>query len=73
MFLGLVFWQWLLIAAVCFVVTIIGAYLECCVGYKSTILRYIGKIITYFGSGCTSFSAIIGMMLVVLTIVKSFF
>jgi phosphohistidine swiveling domain-containing protein len=39
----------------------------------SAILRYIGKIITYIGSVCTSFSAIIGMMLVVLTIVGGFY
>ncbi|WP_418583483.1 hypothetical protein [Holdemanella porci] len=72
MFLGLVFWQWLLVAVGCFVVAMIGVSLSYSAGYKSIVWYYLGQIIIVIGSICTSLSGFIGLALLVLTIVKSF-
>lgn len=72
MFLGLVFWQWLLVAVGCFVVAMIGVSLSYSAGYKSIVWYYLGQIIIVIGSICTSLSGFIGLVLLVLTIVKSF-
>lgn len=72
MFLGLVFWQWLLVAVGCFVVAMIGVFLSYSAGYKSIVWHYLGLIIIVIGNVCTSISGFIGLVLLVLTIVKSF-
>lgn len=73
MFLGLVFWQWLLVAVGCFVVAMIGVFLSYSAVYKSIVWHYLGQIIIVIGSICTSLSGFIGLVLLVLTIVGGFY
>ena len=72
MFLGLVFWQWLLVAVGCFVVAMICVFLSYSAGYKSIVWYYLGQIIIVVGSVCMSINGFVGLVLLVLTIAKSF-
>lgn len=73
MFLGLVFWQWFLVAAGCFVVAAIALTLGYLCEHKNIAWLLFSQVIAVICSFCMSISGFIGIVLLVMTIVKSFF
>lgn len=73
MFLGMVFWQWFLVAAGFLVAAIAVILLGYCFGHKSVAWTFAGQAIGVIFSGCATISGFIGVVLIAMTIIKSSF
>lgn len=73
MFLGMVFWQWFLVAAGFLVAAVAAILLGYCFGYKNIAWNFAGQVIGVIFSFCATISGFTGAVLLVMTMIKSSF
>lgn len=73
MFLGMVFWQWFLIAAGFLVAAVAAILLGYRFGYKNIAWTFTGQAIGVVFSCCATISGFTGVVLLAMTIIKSSF